>query len=147
MDSDVVKELFLPSREKCFELIRRVRWPGGVVKCIHCGGEKVYSDGHTRKGAKKYLCVECGKYFNDLSKTIFENRKFAVEELFYIVKEMGYKTTKEISEELGRSYSAVLNFIHEVQNLAGKIEGGIEDVIEMDEVYVYAGAKGLKKEP
>jgi len=29
----------------------------------------------------------CGKYFNDLTKTIFEHHKFPIEEMFYILKE------------------------------------------------------------
>ena len=36
---------------------------------------------------KKYHCLNCGKYFNDLTKTIFENHKFPIEEMFYILKE------------------------------------------------------------
>ena len=29
----------------------------------------------------------CGKYFNDLTRTIFEHHKFPIEEMFYILKE------------------------------------------------------------
>jgi len=29
----------------------------------------------------------CGKYFNDLTRIIFEHHKFPIEEMFYILKE------------------------------------------------------------
>jgi len=33
------------------------------------------------KGAAKYHCPNCGRYFNDLTKTIFEHHKFPIEVL------------------------------------------------------------------
>ena len=33
------------------------------------------------KGAAKYHCPNCGRYFNDLTKTIFEHHKFPIEEM------------------------------------------------------------------
>jgi transposase-like protein len=61
-------------------------------------------NGYTPKGARKYKCLECVKYFNDLTGTIFENHRFFIEEMFYIIKEMETKSALQISEELGRDY-------------------------------------------
>ncbi|MBP1912507.1 hypothetical protein [Thermococcus stetteri] len=51
---------------------------------------------------------------------------------------MPHKSTKLISEELNRDYQAVLNFVHEVQRIAGNSKVRLEDVIEIDEVYPHA---------
>jgi len=41
----------------------------------------MHKDEYTEKGAAKYHCLNCGKYFNDLTKTIFEHHKFSIEEI------------------------------------------------------------------
>ncbi|WP_175060179.1 hypothetical protein [Thermococcus sp. 2319x1] len=51
---------------------------------------------------------------------------------------MPHKSTKLISEELNRDYQAVLNFVHEVQRIAGNSKVRLEDVIEIDKVYPHA---------
>ena len=97
--------------------------PNGV-RCPHCGSSRLHRDGYTEKGAAKYHCLNCGRYFNDLTKTIFEHHKFTIEEMFYILKEMENKSTLQISKELGRKYDSVLAFVREVQEIAEKIDRG-----------------------
>ena len=124
MDKDAVKEVFLPNREDCFKFLRKKRWDEkGGVKCLYCLSQNIHHNGYTTKGARKYKCCECGKYFNDLTGTIFENRRFFIEEMFYIIKEMETKSALQISEELGRDYDSVLNFIHKVHLLAYLVLG------------------------
>jgi len=43
--------------------------------------QNIHHNGYAIKGAGKYKCRECGKYFNDLTGTIFENRHFSIEGL------------------------------------------------------------------
>jgi len=82
MDKDAVKEVFLPNREDCFKFLRKKRWDEkGGVKCLYCRSQNIHHNGYTTKGARKYKCRECGKYFNDLTGTIFENRHFSIEGL------------------------------------------------------------------
>jgi transposase-like protein len=144
---EVVKSVFLPRREDCFAYLRRVRWKNNVVRCPYCCSSEIWSDGSTPKGAGKYQCQECGEYFNDLTGTIFENHKFPLEEMFYIVKEMEAKSTNQIAHELDRDYESVLVFVHEVQRVASQYSKGftLEGIIELDEAYIHAGQKGHKK--
>ena len=116
IESSIVNGVFLPNRESCLEYLRKLRWPDGV-RCPHCGSSRLHRDGYTKKGAAKYHCLNCGRYFNDLTKTIFEHHKFSIEEMFYILKEMENKSTLQISKELGRKYDSVLAFIREVQEI------------------------------
>jgi len=68
--------------------------------------------------------------------------------MFYILKEMENKSTLQISKELGRKYDSVLAFVREVQEIAEKIEGEIslKDLVEIDEIYIMAGEKGIEQD-
>ena len=140
-----MRKVFLPRREDCFDYLRSKRWKEGV-KCVYCGSSKVWKDGLTPKGALKYECRNCGAYFNDLTGTIFERHRLPIEEMFYILKEMEAKSSLQISEEVGRDYDSVLNFVHEVQALASSKSIGIEGILELDEAYIHSGEKGKKKD-
>ena len=146
MDADTV-EVFLPDPEECYERLRRARF-GATVSCVYCGeGDPVIKKGTTGKDAQQYRCKECETYFNDLTGTVFENRKFPIEEMFYMIKEMRSVPTARIAEDLGRDSDAVLDFRHTVQEACGEIdEISLSEVCEADEIYVTAGEKGVEKE-
>jgi len=143
----LIKSVFLPKREDCFEYLRKVRWKD-TIRCPYCLSRDIWSDGNTPKDAGKYHCQECKKYFNDLTGTLFDNRKFPLEEMFYILKEMEVKSTNQIAHELDRDYDSVLDFVHTIHNHASRHAQKItlEGIVELDEAYVHAGAKG-KKQP
>jgi len=146
LEHGLVKKVFLPKREDCLEYLREVRW-GGTVRCPYCGSSDIWVDGATCKGTKKYQCQSCYRYFNDLTGTVFDNHKFPLEEMFYIIKEMESKSTSMIAMELDRDYESVLRFVHEVQGVACRhlSEFTLEGVIELDETYPHAGNKGVKQ--
>ena len=84
---------------------------------------------------------------NDLTDSFFEHRKFPIEEMFYMIKEMRSVRTAQIASDLDRDYEGVLNLRHDLQELCGKrTELTLSDVCEADEVYVTAGEKGIEKE-
>jgi transposase-like protein len=139
-------QVFLPPRERCFERLRLARF-GETVTCPHCGSDEVVKRGITGKDAQQYWCKDCETYFNDLTDTIFGQHRFALEEMFYIVKEMRSEQTAQIARDLDRDYEAVLDFVHEVQDVSGDIdEFALYDVCEADEIYVTAGEKGREDE-
>ena len=139
-------QVFLPPRERCFERLRLARF-GETVTCVHCESDAVVDRGTTGKDAQQYWCKSCETYFNDLTKTIFGQHRFGLEEMFYIVKEMRSESTAQIARDLDRDYEAVLNYVHKVQEVSGDIdEFGLYDVCEADEVFVTAGEKGLEDE-
>ncbi|WP_094192396.1 IS1595 family transposase [Haloparvum sedimenti] len=139
-------QVFLPSRERCFERLRLARF-GETVTCVHCESDNVVKRGTTGKDAQQHWCKECETYFNDLTNTIFGQHRFELEEMFYIIKEMRSEPTAQIARDLGRDYEAVLNFVHKVQDVSGEIdEFELYEVCEADEVYVTAGEKGIEDE-
>jgi len=145
MDKESVK-VFLPDPEECYELLRRARF-GATVSCVYCGeSDPVIKKGMTGKQAQQYRCKKCEKYFNDLTNSFFEHRKFPIEEMFYIIKEMRSVPTAQIASDLGRDYEAVLNFRHDLQELCGGLgDLTLSEVCEADEIYVTAGEKGIGK--
>ena len=146
MDRDSV-EVFLPDPDDCYERLRRARF-GATVLCVYCGESRpVIKKGTTGKGAQQYRCKECETHFNDLTDSFFEHRKFPIEEMFYMIKEMRSVPTAQIASDLHRDYEAVLNFRHDLQELCGELTGlTLSDVCEADEIYVTAGEKGIEKE-
>ena len=59
--------------EKCFETVRRLRWPDGV-RCANCGSEQVTKRGFddTQRSRQRDSCGACGRQFDDLTNTVFE---------------------------------------------------------------------------
>ncbi|AEN06414.1 hypothetical protein Halar_2776 [halophilic archaeon DL31] len=129
-----------------FERLRLARF-GETVTCVHCESDAVVNRETTGKDAQQYWCKHCETYFNDLTKTIFGQHRFGLEEMFYIVKEMRSERSAQIARDLDRDYEAVLNYVHKVQDVSGDIdEFDLYDVCEADEIYVTAGEKGLEDE-
>ncbi len=58
--------------QKCFETVRRLRWPTGVA-CPHCESMAVTKRGmdETQACRQRYHCGGCGRHFDDLTGTIF----------------------------------------------------------------------------
>jgi transposase-like protein len=53
----------MPSDEECAEVLREVRWAGGVM-CVYCGGRSVVKRGW-RGLYQRYKCKDCRQWFND----------------------------------------------------------------------------------
>jgi len=64
---------------KCYEILRSVRWSGGVC-CCKCGSKNVVKNGKDTvdKEIQHYQCKPCGTYFDDLTDTIFSGSHFGI---------------------------------------------------------------------
>jgi predicted RNA-binding Zn-ribbon protein involved in translation (DUF1610 family) len=94
-------QVFLPPRERCFERLRLARF-GETVTCVHCGDDAVVKRGTTDKDAQQYWCKECETYFSDLTKTIFWQHRFGLEEMFYIVQRFSRSATLSVQWAISR---------------------------------------------
>lgn len=58
---------------KCYEVVRKLRWPNGV-HCLHCDSTNITKRGHHDRYSyrQRYVCQACQQQFDDLSGTIFE---------------------------------------------------------------------------
>lgn len=112
---DATVTVDLPDPEACFDRFRAARFGDGVT-CVYCESDEVTTVGTTEKGARTYDCPRCDRQFNDFTRTVFEDRQFAIEEMFYIVKEMDERSIAQIQRDLGRhQYEPVLRFVHHVR--------------------------------
>lgn len=46
--------MYFSNTDRCHDLLRDVRWPNGVVECLHCGSPHV----RWMKSVKRWKCYE-----------------------------------------------------------------------------------------
>ncbi len=138
---------FMPTESKCIKVLRKLRWPDGI-RCPRCDSRRVVKHGPHRNLMHRYLCRDCSRTFTDKTGTIFENSNMALNEWFYIARELHRNTSiNQIRKDLGRKYDHVMNASHKIMDnvfMQRLIELSGED-IEVDEMYQSAGSKGTKQ--
>lgn len=137
--------LFIPDEKKCIEIFRQIRWSAGVY-CPHCKSSSVQKRGLEGK-TRRYSCNDCGSNFSDFTGTIFAHKRLTLGEMFYIFANLDNKSVKRLSEELGRARSTVHLLAREFrETLASNVPDPVlSEEIEIDEMYIHAGSKGIKK--
>ena len=67
----LIKLTNLLDEAKCYEVIRQLRWPDGIV-CLHCSGTAVVRNGHDERerNRQRYWCKTCKCRFDDLTGTV-----------------------------------------------------------------------------
>ena len=138
--------LQLVDDEKCFESVRRVRWPDGV-RCPHCQSSQVTKQGFddTQTCRQRYLCGGCGGRFDDLTETIFAGHHQPLRVWMLCSYFLGLNLSNlQIAHELELDEDSV-------HDMATQLRAGIvakqppvvlSGEVECDEVYVVAGHKG-----
>ena len=136
--------------EKCYEEIRQMRWPERV-SCPRCESTIVNKRGfHNRQAHRqRYDCQGCGRGFDDLTDTIFENHHQPVKVWILCLYFMGLNlSNRQIASELnldGDDVHAMTALLRE--GVAVKKEPVVlRDKAEFDEVYIVAGHKGQPEE-
>ena len=140
----------LINQAECYAAIRKLRWPEGV-KCIDCHSTNIKRNGHRKhdSACQKHRCMDCGRRFDDLTKSIFSGRHRPVKTWVLCLYFMGLNlSNRQIAEELELSES-------DVYQMTTQLREGVEQrlpevtlsgTVEMDEVYVVAGHKGHPEE-
>ena len=99
----------------CAQRLRRARWPE-QVRCPHCHSEEVTDLRQYMGVFQRYLCLVCGRTFNDKTGTIFENSKVSLS----IWAGAAYLLTADqpitvIAENVGVSYPTALRMVRELR--------------------------------
>jgi transposase-like protein len=87
---------------KCFETVRQLRWPEGVV-CPHCGVGDVTKQGRdeTQPERQRYRCQACQTKFDDLTGTVFSGHHQPLRSWILCLYFMGLNLSNEqIAHEL-----------------------------------------------
>ena len=153
--SDLINLASLLDDAKCFELIRRHRWPSGV-RCVKCSGTTVIRHGHddTQRHRQRYRCKDCDARFDDLTDTVLAGHHQPLRVWVLCLYFMGLNLSNcQIAKELGLNEDdAHTMATHLREGLVAKVPDVVLDgEVEADEVYVIAGHKGnaeaVKKRP
>jgi len=131
---------------KCFETVRRLRWPDGV-QCPTCDSSKITKQGcdETQPERQRYLCKSCEQRFDDLTDTIFAGHHQPLRVWILCLYFMGLNlSNQQIAQELDLHPS-------DAHQMTGQLRQGIvskksaptlRDEVECDEVSIVAGHKG-----
>lgn len=146
-EDNLIKELFIPDEKKAFEVFRSVRWIDGVY-CPRCNSRNLQKRG-IQSRSQRYFCNDCELNFSDLTGTIFATRKIPMGEMLYILSNIDVKSVKRLSEELEHDWGTINSLVKDFKrNLAQNDHDPIlTGEVEIDEMYIHAGEKGIKKTP
>ena len=105
---------------QCWDIVRQVRWSEGV-SCPNCKGKDCRKNGKDKPQIynQKYHCKSCGKYFDDLTDTIFSNSQLPLEHWIVALYLMHLNVSNsQIAEELDIS-------VVTAQRICSKLREGI----------------------
>ena len=136
----------LLDNEKCYEALRQARWPDGV-RCPHCDAATLTRQGRdqTQPARQKYRCEGCGRYFDDLTGTVFAGHHQPLSVWILCLYFMGLNLSNaQIARELGLDPSDTQRMAEPLREgvVARQPEPVLSGEVECDEVYVIAGHKG-----
>jgi transposase-like protein len=131
---------------RCFELVRRHRWPEGV-RCPHCGSAGVARDGRddAQPHRQRYRCQERRARFDDLTGTVLAGRHRPLRVWVLCLYLMGLNLpNRQIAQELDLGVSDVQAMTEALRHglIARAPAVVLDGQVEIDEVYVVAGHKG-----
>ena len=134
---------------KCYETVRRMRWPQGV-SCPKCDCQEVIKRGkdETQPHRQRYQCKGCSFHFDDLTDTIFAGHHQPLRVWILCLYFMGLNLSNEqIAQELDLDKDDVYQMTSLLRTgiVAGKPVVTLSGEVECDEVYVTAGHKGNPK--
>jgi len=133
---------------KCFEVVRDLRWPNGVVICPHCGAtEHITKRGFddTQPDRQRYLCHHCNRGFDDLTGTVFAGHHQPLRTWILCLYFMGLNlSNRQIAQELDLNKDDVQEMTMQLREEIVKRKPivTLQNEVECDEVYIVAGHKG-----
>jgi transposase-like protein len=146
MTNDLIRLSSLLDDAKCFDLIRRQRWPDGV-RCPSCGGGHVVRNGRddNRPACQRWLCKSCKARFDDLTGTVLAGHHQPLRIWVLCLYLMGLNlSNRQIAQELDLSEGDVQAMAEQLRQglVERQPEARLDGEVEIDEVYVVAGHKG-----
>jgi transposase-like protein len=136
--------------DTCHAYIHTLRWKDRPLQCPHCRSQEVGSWGtyHYRPGFKRYRCKECGRTFNDLTKTLLSQSQrslpYWILATFLLCLSC---SSRRIARELGVHVRTSYRWCWWLRNaaLSYEMHCQLEGTVEADELSHTAGHKGQAK--
>jgi transposase-like protein len=136
--------------QKCYETVRQLRWPEGVI-CGKCGSKHVVKPGfdETQPHRQRYQCQACQSRFDDLSGTINACHHQPLQVWILCLYLMGLNlSTHQIAQELNLNKDDAQQMTSQLRSdiVEKKPEVRLAGEVECDELYLIAGFKGQPDE-
>jgi transposase-like protein len=126
---------------KLFKSIREARFASGLG-CVHCGSTSVKRNGKYRS-RQRYLCIDCGKSFNDMTNTPFSGSRYPEKWVKYIELMVEGYTLPKIAELLKIHISTAFYWRHKILNALGSLGfNQLQGIVESDETFFRESMKG-----
>ena len=131
---------------KCYQMVRQLRWPEGI-ECPHCHATHVVKNGRdvVQTDCQHYLCRECGRAFDDLTKTVFAGHHQPLSVWMLCLYFMGLNlSNQQIAAELDLKETQAQEMTTILRNgiVAQEPQIELSGTVECDEIDVVAGHKG-----
>lgn len=135
------------SEDEALEIFRGIRWADGVY-CPKCKSFNINNRGK-QGNSHRYSCTDCGNNFSDFTNTPFEYSKIPLSKMIYILVNIGNKSVNQIAKELKLHRNSVGRYHKRIREylVENHVDPKFNGEIEMDEAYIIAGEKGIKKTP
>jgi transposase-like protein len=142
----VVNILDLVDDAKCYETLRRLRWPEGV-RCPHCDSPHVVKPGRDeiQPDLQHSECRACYRRFDDLTDTVFAGHHQPLRTWSVVLYLLGLNLSKEqIAHELDLDPDGTQQMTTLLREgiIQRQPEVQLSGEVECGEVYVVAGHKG-----
>jgi transposase-like protein len=119
----------------CWDILRSIRWASGVV-CPHCDSDSTVKNGKdsVHPDNQHYRCKSCGKYFDDLTDTLFSGSQHPLHHWITVLYMMNLNASnRQISKELEISEASAQAMCSEIR----------EGVVKKNLMYNLAAALNL----
>jgi transposase-like protein len=131
---------------KCYQTIRDMRWPDGVI-CPHCTSDLVIKNGMDESPShrQRYECKGCRQRFDDLTDTIFAGHHQPLRTWIACLYLMGLNLSGlQIAQELNINKDDARAMIQQLRQgiIDRRSPVVLKGEVECDEVYVVVGHKG-----
>ncbi len=131
---------------KCYEQVRQMRWPDGVV-CPRCQSPDITRQGKddTQPERQRYWCKCCRRRFDDLTLSVFSGHHQPLKIWIHCLYLTSLnQSNRQIALELDLNKSDVQKMTQQLRtSVCNKRPVTVLDgKVECDEVYVVSGHKG-----
>jgi len=139
---------FVINEKDAMKIFRSIRWVDGVY-CPKCKSfEGIVSRGKQGKSnSNKYTCTKCNNNFSDFTNTFVKSAKIPFGKILYMIVHIKVKSMKTFAKELKLHRNTVQRYHKRIREFLLENHENVQfdGEIEMDETYIIAGEKGLKK--
>lgn len=127
-----------PSDDACLEVLKEMRFPGGVTYCEKCEQDRKL---YRIAGRPVYSCAHCGTQISPMAGTIFEKTTTPLRLWFYAMYLMSSTrcgiSAKQIQRETGVTYKTAWRMFRQIRSLLSEDDLRLEGpTVEMDETFL-----------